>query len=194
MNTTTRTALLSLSILLAGTALTGCTITVSDPPATDSAAPRAAAGATPSTSSTPSGPTSSGPTPSTPAAEEEPTTSVPRVDDERLARLHRTTWADAVTQHLTCTGGTVTVDRNADAMVVEVAGDCRDVTINAVAATVLLPAVGRVTVDTDGSIVIVESADEIVLGSSADANLVGWERGTPVVRDTGVMNATTPIS
>lgn len=188
MNTTTRTALLSLGILLAGTALTGCTITVSDPPATDSGAPRTAAGASPGAASTPSGPT-----PSTPVAED-PTTSAPRVDDERMARLHRTTWADAVTQHLTCTGGTLTVDRNADAMVIEVAGDCRDVTIDAVAATVLLPAVGRVTVDTDGSIVIVESADEIVLGSSADANLVGWERGTPVVRDSGVMNATTPIS
>ena len=46
----------------------------------------------------------------------------------------------------------------------------------------------------DGSIVIVASAREIAIDADADANLVGWEQGTPEVRDAGTLNATTPIS
>lgn len=187
MNTTTRSALLSLSILIAGAALTGCTVSVSGPTAADPTA----ADPTPATGSTPATGRVSSPSV---APSDAATGSTPLLDDERMARLHRTTWADSVTQHLTCADGALTVDRNSDALVIEVAGECRDVTIAAVGATVLLPAVGRVSIDDDGSIVIVESADEIVLSADADANLVGWERGTPVVRDAGVMNATTPIS
>lgn len=57
----------------------------------------------------------------------------------------------------------------------------------------LLPAVGTVEVQGDGNIVITASAQQIELTGEADANLVGWEAGTAVVRDSGVMNATTLI-
>lgn len=185
MNTTARTAVLALVVVLTGTALVGCTVTVSDPPAATEGATGAPQRATPAATATGVSGAATDATGAAPA---------PLVDDERMARLHRTTWADAVTQHLTCDGGEATVERNADAMVVEVAGECRTVTIHASGATVLLPAVGSLTIDGDASVAIVESADEIVLADEADANLVGWERGTPVVRDTGVLNVTTPIS
>ena len=43
-------------------------------------------------------------------------------------------------------------------------------------------------------IVIVAAAREIELAAEADANLVGWETGTAVVKDSGTLNGTTPIS
>ena len=87
----------------------------------------------------------------------------------------------------------MSIDSNADALVVSVTGDCDRVTILADGAIVLLPAVGTVEVQGDGNIVITASAQQIELTGEADANLVGWEAGTSVVRDSGVMNATTLI-
>lgn len=184
MNTTSRLTVIALSTVLVAAAFTGCSISVSQPAAT-----------TPST--TPRGAVDA-PVPTDTGAVDEPeaTDSTPQTapaDDARMARLHRTTWEDAVTQHLTCTGEPFTLGNTADALVVEIAGDCTDVTILAHAATVLVPDVGMLTVVGDGSVVIATSIENLVFDATADANLVGWEKGTPVIKDAGTLNATSPI-
>lgn len=179
MNTVRRSLALSLALIVAGCALAGCSVRVSDA----GAATSTGAGA-----SAPTAPTASSPSPTD-------TADVRGiVDDERMAKLQRSRWSDKVTQHVVCVDGAYTVDRNADALVVEVTGDCREVTILASAATVLLPAVYELSVQGDGNIVIAAAAREIVLDAGADANLVGWESGTAVVKDAGTLNGTTPIS
>lgn len=179
MNTVRRSLALSLALIVAGCALAGCSVRVSDA----GAATSTGAGA-----SAPTAPTASSPSPTD-------TADVRGiVDDERMAKLQRSRWSDKVTQHVVCLDGAYTVDRNADALVVEVTGDCREVTILASAATVLLPAVDELSVQGDGNIVIAAAAREIVLDAGADANLVGWESGTAVVKDAGTLNGTTPIS
>lgn len=180
MNTVRRPLALSLTLFVAGSALAGCSVRVSD-------AGAVSPGATPASSS-PAAPSPSAPSPTESGAVRG------IVDDERMAKLQRSRWADKVTQHVVCVDGAYTVDRNADALVVEVTGDCREVTILASAATVLLPAVDELTVEGDGNIVILASAREIGLDAGADANLVGWESGTSVVKDAGTLNGTTPIS
>ena len=169
MNTVRRPLAFSLALMVASCAtLAGCGVRVSD-----------AGVATP---------TASAPSPTD-------TANVRGVvDDERMAKLQRSRWSDTVTQHVVCVDGAYTVDRNADAMVVEVTGACREVTILASAATVLLPAVDELSVQGDGNIVIMAAAREVVLDAGADANLVGWESGTAVVKDAGTLNGTTPIS
>ncbi|KIC58277.1 DUF3060 domain-containing protein [Microbacterium hominis] len=181
MNTVRRPLALSFALLIAGCALAGCSVRVSDAGAATSTAADAAASTSP-TAAAPS------PSPSDSA------TVRGVVDDERMAKLQRSRWSDEVTQHVACVDGAYTVDRNADALVVEVTGDCREVTILASAATVLLPAVDELSVQGDGNIVIVAAAREIVLDAGADANLVGWESGTAVVKDAGTLNGTTSIS
>ncbi|MBD3758871.1 MAG: hypothetical protein LBE44_08185 [Microbacterium hominis] len=185
MNSSPRRFLaLPLVLALAGVGLVGCTVAVADQPAASGTA------SAPSSTSTGSTPDSAASTAATPAAAN-PTGTV---DDERMARLQRSSWTDAVTQHVVCIDGEYTVDNNADALVVEITGDCREVTIAAHGATVLLPAVDEMKITGDGSIVIVASAREIAIDADADANLVGWEQGTPEVHDAGTLNATTPIS
>ncbi len=180
MNTFRRPLVLLLALAVAGSGLAGCSVRVAD-----------ADGATPSTS--PTSATSSAPVSSAPS----PTGSANVrgfVDDERMAKLQRSRWTDAVTQHVACADGQHLVDSNADAVVVEVTGDCREVTIVASGAIVLLPALDELTIEGDGNIVIVAAAREIELAAEADANLVGWETGTAVVKDSGTLNGTTPIS
>lgn len=180
MNTFRRPLVLLLALAVAGSGLAGCSVRVAD-----------ADGATPSTS--PTSATSSAPVSSAPS----PTGSANVrgfVDDERMAKLQRSRWTDAVTQHVACADGQHLVDSNSDAVVVEVTGDCREVTIVASGAIVLLPALDELTIEGDGNIVIVAAAREIELAAEADANLVGWETGTAVVKDSGTLNGTTPIS
>lgn len=180
MNTFRRPLVLLFALVVTGSAVTGCSVRVAD-----------ADGATPSTS--PTSATSSAPVSSAPS----PTGSANVrgfVDDERMAKLQRSRWTDAVTQHVVCTDGQHLVDSNADAVVVEVTGDCREVTIVASGAIVLPPALDELTIEGDGNIVIVAAAREIELAAEADANLVGWETGTAVVKDSGTLNGTTPIS
>ena len=180
MNTFRRPLVLLFALVVTGSAVTGCSVRVAD-----------ADGSTPSTS--PTSATSSAPVSSAPS----PTGSANvrgLVDDERMTKLQRSRWTDAVTQHVVCTDGQHLVDSNADAVVVEVTGDCREVTIVASGAIVLLPALDELTIEGDGNIVIVAAAREIELAAEADANLVGWETGTAVVKDSGTLNGTTPIS
>lgn len=180
MNTFRRPLVLLFALVVTGSAVTGCSVRVAD-----------ADGSTPSTS--PTSATSSAPVSSAPS----PTGSANVrgfVDDERMAKLQRSRWTDAVTQHVVCTDGQHLVDSNADAVVVEVTGDCREVTIVASGAIVLLPALDELTIEGDGNIVIVAAAREIELAAEADANLVGWETGTAVVKDAGTLNGTTSIS
>jgi hypothetical protein len=108
------------------------------------------------TSATSSAPVSSAPSPTGSA-------NARLVDDERMAKLQRSRWTDAVTQHVVCADGQHLVDSNADAVVVEVTGDCREVTIVASGAIVLLPALDELTIEGDGNIVIVAAAREIEL-------------------------------
>ncbi|WP_336625850.1 MULTISPECIES: hypothetical protein [unclassified Microbacterium] len=175
MNTFRRPLVLLFALVVAGSALAGCSVRVAD-----------GDGATPSTS--PTSATSSAPSPTGSANVRG------FVDDERMAKLQRSRWTDAVTQHVVCTDGQHLVDSNADAVVVEVTGDCRELTIVASGAIVLLPALDELTIEGDGNIVIVAAAREIELAAEADANLVGWETGTAVVKDSGTLNGTTPIS
>lgn len=172
-----RFAALSLVLVFGAVSLTACSVSIADPGATPSA--------TPPVASAPNAPLAPSPSASGPHGV---------VDDERMARLQRTRWTDAVAQHVVCVNGEYTVDHNADGIVVEVTGDCREVTIVADAATVLLPAVDELKVTGDGNILILASGRQITLDADADANLVGWESGTPVVKDSGTLNATTPIS
>ncbi len=171
MNISRRCAALPLVLVLGALSLTGCSVSIADPATAAPAAPSAAL--------TPS-PSASGPH--------------GVVDQERMARLQRTRWTDAVTQHVVCVDGEYTVDHNADATVIDIAGDCHEVTIVADAATVLLPAVDELNVAGDGNILILASSQQVTLDADADANLVGWESGTPAVKDSGTLNATTPIS
>ncbi|PZU32885.1 MAG: hypothetical protein DI577_02275 [Microbacterium sp.] len=180
MNAFRRPLVLLFALVVAGSAAAACSVRVAD-----------ADGSTPSTS--PTSATSSAPVSSAPS----PTGSENVrgfVDDERMAKLQRSRWTDAVTQHVVCVDGQHTVDSNADALVVEVTGDCREVTILASAAIVLLPALDELTIEGDGNVVIVSAAREIDLDAEADANLVGWETGTAIVKDAGTLNGTTPIS
>lgn len=180
MNTLHRPLVLFLALAVAGSVLAGCSVRVADDAdSTTGASPTAAASSAPSSSA----PSSTG------------SANVRGlVDDERMAKLQRSRWTDAVTQHVVCVDGQHTVDSNADALVVEVTGDCREVTILASAAIVLLPALDELTIEGDGNVVIVSAAREIDLDAEADANLVGWETGTAIVKDAGTLNGTTPIS
>lgn len=183
MDISHRTVALSLGIVLAGLALTGCSVSVSGPastPDTSSTAPTGAAGASRGAA-----------TPETSAGQVDTSTGI--VDDERMAKLQRSRWTGSVSQHLVCSGDDLTLDHNLDAMIVELTGDCDDVTIVADAGIVLLPAVQELTIEGDGAIVIVASAEEITLSAAADANLVGWESGSPEVHNSGTLNGTTPI-
>lgn len=181
-------SLATLSMLTA--AVSGCAVRVEDaaPAPTASIAPQATR-ATPAPAST-GAPTSGASGSASNSAAQGP---VATVDDDSMARLQRAQYTSSVSQSLTCAGGEVSIDSNADALVVSVTGDCDRVTILADGAIVLLPAVGTVEVQGDGNIVITASAKQIELTGEADANLVGWEAGTSVVRDSGVMNATTLI-
>ncbi|MFT3798499.1 DUF3060 domain-containing protein [Microbacterium sp.] len=114
------------------------------------------------------------------------------VSDEVRDRLRRDRWTDSVTSNFTCTSDDYVIDHVHDAMVVDVTGDCTDVTIEAHAGVTLLPAVKNLTITGDGGIVIVASAETITITGSAWA--VGWESGTPAIHDQGTLNATTPIS
>jgi len=186
---TRRIVVLALSLLVVGTALAGCSVRVADP-----------AAATPEAAISTSAPASSDSSPSKNAENAEntgapdATGAAPVADDERMARLQRSRWTGSVTQHVVCADGEYTVDRNADALVVEVTGDCREIKIIASGATVLLPEVDELTVEGDGNIMILASARQVSIDAQADANLIGWENGTPAVKDAGTLNATTPIS
>jgi len=185
MSTTHRILALSLGLVVAGTAFAGCSVRVTDPAA---ATPQGVAST--STPATPGENTENAENSSAPDA----TGAAPIVDDERMARLQRSRWTDSVSQHVVCVDGEYTVDRNADALVVEVTGDCREVTVLASGATVLLPEIDELSVEGDGNIVILAAARQLTIDAQADANLIGWENGTPVVKDAGTLNGTTPIS
>ncbi len=185
-----RLSSLSLAVVVGAAALglTGCGVRITDAaadptPAVVDASPAPSRSATAS-SAAPS---------ATAQGEVENTHPTGLVDDERMARLQRARWTDKVSQHVVCIDGAYTVDRNADALVVDVSGECREVTIVAAGAIVLLPAVDTLTVQGDGNIVVLVSAARIEVDAEADANLIGWEAGTPAVVDAGVLNGTTPI-
>jgi len=187
----TRLTVLVLGILGASVSLAGCTISVAEGPAASSpAADRSGDEAGPADG------TDAGDGQQTDAGDDESGTpssgdGILQATSEQMEKLHRTTWADAVQQHLVCTSDPYTLDNNSDGAVVEIAGECGEVVIKAHAAVVMVPAVTALTVEGQGGIVIAESASRITLTS--DATLVGWEKGTPEVFDEGYLNVTTPI-
>lgn len=177
-----RSALLATAVL-APLLLSGCSVAVTDPATGTSPAPGSSA---PSDAGSPAPEETGGTEPG-----DQPSVVV---DDETRARLDRDRLREQVTQNLTCVDGSATVGRDLDGMIVELTGDCAEVTIEASAGGVLLPAVGVVTIVGDGATVVMASADEIVFDDAADINVVGWESGTPVIRYAGVSNVTTPVS
>lgn len=174
-------AVLVCTVLLGGATLSGCTVQLTEPAdaATSSSAP-----STSSTSSTGSAGSAASSTDTDPRA----------LEGDVVARLQRARWTDLVTQHFACDQGSFTLGTNSNALVVEVTGDCDTVTILTKGAIVLLPETGTVEIDDFGNTVIVASADQVVLTDGSAGNVVGWERGTPVIRDSGTVNTTVPLS
>lgn len=168
-----RTLVVAAGALLCAAVLAGCTVSV------------APAGGAPTTDAVTSTPTR---TPSPPSSSAASDTGA--VGGDLSGLITRAEAQAAVNQQLTCTGSPFEVDHDSDARVVEVTGDCTDVKIEADGATVLLQAVGTLTVDADVSMVFVTSADTVVL--DGDGNTVVWSTGNPTIIDDGIVNVTGP--
>ena len=184
MNTASRFAPLTVGLTLAAFALAGCSVSVSAPTSTPGAD---TSNASPATGAA-GGEADAG------GSETGVAPAVGTVDDETMASLQRSAWASYVTQNLVCEDGSLDLARNADATVVDITGDCAEVTIEAHAGTILLGDVGHLTVIGDGITVIAHSIDEITMASGAHTNVVGWEQGTPTITDDGINSVLTPIS
>ncbi len=149
-------------MLLTVLVVTGCTVTLS--PADGSA------NETPSATPSPSSSRTAVPSPSA-------SSTGAAIGGDLSGLITRADAQAAVDQQLTCTGASFVVDQDSDARVVEVTGDCTDVTIEADGATVLLQNVATLSVDADVAMVFVTSAEAIVLGGAG--NTVVWAAGTP---------------
>ncbi len=159
-------ALAALAVVVSITALSGCGLRVVD---TTSSQP-------PSSEAPSKAPTTPTDPASDPPESTDPTTMPSRSD-----------FTDQVSQTLSCTSEPL--DVSAIGVVVELTGDCGDVTISSSGAVVLADTVDSLTITGVGNTVLVNSVT--LLGVTGDANVVLWGEDAPTIDDSGVSNVLT---
>lgn len=169
MRRSTATTVLLTAALLA-TTLSGCTVAIVDPGASD-------------TSATPA------PRPTHSSAEAEraepaPSSAPPHAADGLSAegRAERERLTAAASTTATCPTGAVT----ADGAIIRIEGACAELDVQADAAVVIADDVQSLTLSGSGTIVYVVNVDTVTV--TGDASSIFWAGETPSVNDTGAAN------
>lgn len=96
----------------------------------------------------------------------------------------RAAYEDSVTVTLSCGPAPLEIDNVGD--VIELSGDCADVTVSGTGAVILADRIGTLTVTGVANIVLVDTLDAGALDGTG--NVVHWQSGTPNMSDMGVAN------